>query len=135
MMNDSFETAYTRTLSPSLPFLHSFLFVESSPALLRFCSLALEFEANSFHLKLGISTLKAEKGLALQDIIQGIYDFAATVEFSKVTRVYFLDQLAQVEYVQPLSFASFPSICENLLILVILMIDIGFQREVVRSCN
>ncbi|GAA5975876.1 hypothetical protein JCM5350_000764 [Sporobolomyces pararoseus] len=57
MMNDSFETAYTR-----------------------------------------ISTLKAEKGLALQDIIQGIYDFAATVEFSKVTRVYFLDQLAQVEH-------------------------------------
>ncbi|GAA5846752.1 hypothetical protein JCM3766R1_005057 [Sporobolomyces carnicolor] len=57
MMNDSFETAYTR-----------------------------------------ISSLKAEKGLALQDIIQGIYDFAATIEFSKVTRVYFLDQLAQVEH-------------------------------------
>ncbi|GAA5931200.1 hypothetical protein JCM10213_000240 [Rhodosporidiobolus nylandii] len=45
-----------------------------------------------------ISSLKAEKGLALQDIIQGIYDYAATVEFSKPTRVYFLDQLAQVEH-------------------------------------
>ncbi|GAA5923994.1 replication factor C subunit 3 [Sporobolomyces koalae] len=57
MMNDSFETAYTR-----------------------------------------VSSLKAEKGLALQDIIQGIYDFAATVEFGKITRIYFLDQLAQVEH-------------------------------------
>jgi len=46
---------------------------------------------------LGIASLKAEKGLALQDIIQGIYEFTSTVEFSKVTRVYFLDQLAQVE--------------------------------------
>ncbi|GAA5991085.1 hypothetical protein JCM11641_004426 [Rhodosporidiobolus odoratus] len=45
-----------------------------------------------------ISFLKAEKGLALQDIIQGIYDFAATVEFSPATRVCFLDQLAQVEH-------------------------------------
>ncbi|GAA5877554.1 hypothetical protein JCM1840_005841 [Sporobolomyces johnsonii] len=45
-----------------------------------------------------ISSLKAEKGLALQDIIQGIYDFALTVEFSAPTRVYFLDQLAQVEH-------------------------------------
>ncbi|BGO98389.1 Subunit of heteropentameric Replication factor C (RF-C) [Rhodotorula toruloides] len=45
-----------------------------------------------------ISSLKAEKGLALQDIIQGIYDFAQTVEFSSATRVYFLDQIAQVEH-------------------------------------
>ncbi|GAA6015678.1 hypothetical protein JCM10207_008169 [Rhodosporidiobolus poonsookiae] len=45
-----------------------------------------------------ISSLKAEKGLALQDIIQGIYDFAQTVEFAAPTRVYFLDQLAQVEH-------------------------------------
>jgi replication factor C subunit 3/5 len=37
----------------------------------------------------------------LQDIIQGIYDFAQTVEFSSATRVYFLDQIAQVEYVSP----------------------------------
>ncbi|GAA5996973.1 replication factor C subunit 3 [Rhodotorula paludigena] len=45
-----------------------------------------------------ISSLKAEKGLALQDIIQGIYDFAQTIEFSAPTRVYFLDQIAQVEH-------------------------------------
>lgn len=50
-------------------------------------------------LPTGISSLKAEKGLALQDIIQGIYDFAQTIEFSAPTRVYFLDQIAQVECV------------------------------------
>lgn len=45
----------------------------------------------------GVSALKAEKGLALQDIIQGIYEFASEVTFSAPTRVYFLDQLSQVE--------------------------------------
>ncbi|GAA5916011.1 hypothetical protein JCM8208_007485 [Rhodotorula glutinis] len=45
-----------------------------------------------------ISSLKTEKGLALQDIIQGVYDFATTVDFSAPTRVYFLDQIAQVEH-------------------------------------
>ncbi len=43
--------------------------------------------------------MKAEKGLALQDIIQGIYEFAMDVSFPPATRVYFLDQLAQVECV------------------------------------
>ncbi|GAA6020175.1 hypothetical protein JCM8202_002563 [Rhodotorula sphaerocarpa] len=45
-----------------------------------------------------ISAMKAEKGLALQDIIQGIYEFAMDVSFPPATRVYFLDQLAQVEH-------------------------------------
>jgi replication factor C subunit 3/5 len=44
-----------------------------------------------------ISTLKADKGLALQDIIAGLYDFIATISFAAQTRVYLLDQLAQVE--------------------------------------
>lgn len=44
--------------------------------------------------------MKAEKGLALQDIIQGIYEFAMDVGFSAPTRVYFLDQLSQVECVR-----------------------------------
>ncbi|ORY48009.1 P-loop containing nucleoside triphosphate hydrolase protein [Leucosporidium creatinivorum] len=45
-----------------------------------------------------ISSLKIEKGLALQDIIAGIYEYISTVEFGKVTRVYLLDHLAQVEH-------------------------------------
>ncbi|SGZ06415.1 BQ5605_C031g10940 [Microbotryum silenes-dioicae] len=45
-----------------------------------------------------ISSLKMEKGLALQDIIQGCFDFVATVEFPRQTRVVLLDHLAQVEH-------------------------------------
>lgn len=41
--------------------------------------------------------MKAEKGLALQDIIAGVYDYVSTVVFSAATRVYLLDHLAQVE--------------------------------------
>lgn len=87
MMNDSFETAYQREfflerLSNVVPGAH-------------------RGNLRSPSRSAGISSLKAEKGLALQDIIQGIYDFAQTVEFSSATRVYFLDQIAQVEYVSP----------------------------------
>ncbi|KAI5480872.1 replication factor C subunit 3 [Pseudohyphozyma bogoriensis] len=52
------------------------------------------FETSYHH----ISTLKAEKGLALQDIITGVYDYVATLVCSAQTRVYLLDQLAQVEH-------------------------------------
>ncbi|KAK4706134.1 replication factor C subunit 3/5, partial [Phenoliferia sp. Uapishka_3] len=45
-----------------------------------------------------ISSMKAEKGLALQDIIAGVYDYVATVDFTPQTRVYLLDQLGQVEH-------------------------------------
>ncbi|SCV72822.1 BQ2448_4359 [Microbotryum intermedium] len=45
-----------------------------------------------------ISSLKMEKGLALQDIIQGCFDFVATVEFPRQTRIVLLDHLAQVEH-------------------------------------
>ncbi|KAL8284202.1 hypothetical protein RQP46_004951 [Phenoliferia psychrophenolica] len=45
-----------------------------------------------------ISSMKMEKGLALQDILAGVYDYIATVEFSPQTRVYLLDQLGQVEH-------------------------------------
>lgn len=44
-----------------------------------------------------ISRLKADKGLALQDIISGIYEYLASVVLSAATRVYLLDQLAVVE--------------------------------------
>lgn len=52
---------------------------------------------NVFVGDVDISKLKAEKGLALQDIIAGVYDYVATIEFSPATRVYLLDHLAQVE--------------------------------------
>jgi replication factor C subunit 3/5 len=46
----------------------------------------------------GITSLKANKGLALQDIILGVFDHVSTIAFPAATRVYILDQLAQVEH-------------------------------------
>ncbi|KAK4051266.1 Subunit of heteropentameric Replication factor C (RF-C) [Microbotryomycetes sp. JL221] len=45
-----------------------------------------------------IVAIKADKGLALQDIITAVYDYLATVVFPVTTRVYLLDHLAQVEH-------------------------------------
>lgn len=79
MMNDSFETSYRCELFARVGWGGT--------------------DAWGFFLAKDISTLKADKGLALQDIIAGIYDFIATIVFAPQTRVYMLDQLAQVECV------------------------------------
>lgn len=91
MMNDSFETAYQRASSLTTAYRHRFVREPKQRP-----------DTTNPNTIAGISSLKAEKGLALQDIIQGIYDFAQTVEFSSATRVYFLDQIAQVECVASL---------------------------------
>lgn len=46
-----------------------------------------------------ITQLKVEKGLALQDMITGAYDFLQTVELPKQSRIYLLDHLGSTEYV------------------------------------
>jgi len=46
-----------------------------------------------------ISTLKTERGLALQDLIMGAYDYVETIEIKPHARVYLLDYLATTEYV------------------------------------
>jgi hypothetical protein len=46
-----------------------------------------------------ISALKTERGLALQDLLSGAYEYMATLELKPQARVYLLDQLATVEYV------------------------------------
>ncbi|KAG8966708.1 Subunit of heteropentameric Replication factor C (RF-C) [Tulasnella sp. 419] len=45
-----------------------------------------------------ISKLKIERGLALQDLIAGIYEYLETIEFPAHTRVYLLDHLATTEH-------------------------------------
>ncbi|KAL5531629.1 RFC3 [Sanghuangporus baumii] len=45
-----------------------------------------------------ISALKIERGLALQDLITGAYDYIETIDFAPQARVYLLDQLATTEY-------------------------------------
>ena len=42
--------------------------------------------------------MKTNKGLALQDIIAGIYDFMSTIVFPPAMRIYVLDNLAQLEH-------------------------------------
>jgi len=41
--------------------------------------------------------LKADKGLALQDLVMGAYEFVQTLELADPARVYLLDQLAKTE--------------------------------------
>lgn len=44
------------------------------------------------------STLKQQKGMALADMVSGIYDFISTLQLPRHSRVYLLDQLGQIEH-------------------------------------
>ncbi|KAG8952185.1 Subunit of heteropentameric Replication factor C (RF-C) [Tulasnella sp. 408] len=44
-----------------------------------------------------INQLKMERGLALQDLIAGVYEYIDTIEFPPHTRIYLLDHLATTE--------------------------------------
>ena len=48
-----------------------------------------------------ISTLKTERGLALQDLLNGAYDYIDELELKTNSRIYLLDSLATTEYVVP----------------------------------
>ncbi|PAV20091.1 P-loop containing nucleoside triphosphate hydrolase [Pyrrhoderma noxium] len=45
-----------------------------------------------------ISALKIDRGLALQDLITGTYEYIETIDFAPQARVYLLDQLAMTEH-------------------------------------
>ncbi|THH16955.1 hypothetical protein EW146_g3770 [Bondarzewia mesenterica] len=45
-----------------------------------------------------INALKTERGLALQDLLMGAYEYIETLDFPAPTRVYLLDHLATTEY-------------------------------------
>lgn len=51
-----------------------------------------------------ISALKTERGLALQDLLTGAYEYIETIEFQPHARIYLLDHLATTEYVLALIF-------------------------------
>lgn len=42
--------------------------------------------------------MKTERGLALQDLLTGAYDYIDTIELKPHARVYLLDHLASTEY-------------------------------------
>jgi hypothetical protein len=46
-----------------------------------------------------ITALKTDRGLALQDLLVGAYEYIDTIEFPPAARVYLLDQLATTESV------------------------------------
>ncbi|KII87326.1 hypothetical protein PLICRDRAFT_113298 [Plicaturopsis crispa FD-325 SS-3] len=45
-----------------------------------------------------ISKMKTERGLALQDLLTGAYEYVETIDFKPHARVYLLDYLATTEY-------------------------------------
>ena len=54
-----------------------------------------------------ITALQTDRGLALQDLLAGAYEYIDTIEFPPAARVYLLDQLATTESALPvLQFAS-----------------------------
>ena len=72
--------------------------------------------------------MKAEEGLALQDIISGIFDYIATIEFPAQSRIYLLDNLAQVECVPRLQLHERTAYFGDLT-------DIACQQEATKSYN
>ena len=50
-----------------------------------------------------INRLKTERGLALQDLITGAYEYVGTIDFPPQSRVYLLDYLATTEWVDSTS--------------------------------
>jgi len=54
-------------------------------------------DACGHSLMIVITSLKIERGLALQDMIAGAYDFLQTVELPNQSRIYLLDHLGQCE--------------------------------------
>jgi len=44
-----------------------------------------------------ITALKTERGLALQDLLSGAYEYVETIEFKSQARVYLLDFIATIE--------------------------------------
>ena len=43
--------------------------------------------------------MRLEKGLALQDILGGVYELLQSLEIPNNTRIFIIDQLAIIEYV------------------------------------
>ena len=71
-----------------------------------------------------ISALKAERGLALPDLLNGAFEFIDGLQLKPAARVYLLDILATIEYV----VASFAPLHFNRRCLL----DIGWQLARVR---
>lgn len=56
-----------------------------------------------------ITAMKTERGLALQDLLTGAYDYIETLELKAHARIYLLDYLATAEFVTSLLTLLFNS--------------------------
>jgi len=75
MLSDEFSTAYKRMFQPHF------------------------FDSVINVLPSVITTMKTERGLALQDLLAGAYEYIETLELKPNARIYLLDNLATTEYV------------------------------------
>ena len=66
-----------------------------------------------------INALKTDRGLALQDLLTGAFEYIDTVEFPPAARVYLLDQLATTE--------SVILLCSNPRRIAHILTDTGYQ--------
>lgn len=74
-----------------------------------------------------ITALKTDRGLALQDLLAGAYEYIDTVEFPPAARVYLLDQLATTE--------SVTFLCPNPRHITHCLADIGYQLGLTKGFN
>lgn len=72
-----------------------------------------------------ITALKTDRGLALQDLLAGAYEYIDTIEFPPAARVYLLDQFATTE--SAVFLRSDPSHVAHL------MTDIGYQPGLMKG--
>jgi replication factor C subunit 3/5 len=103
MMGEEFTTSYECPFSfPSCPLSLSLACWNQKLTPSLSLSLALLMRISPV-----VSALKADKGLALQDLVVGAYEYVQSLELSDVARIYLLDQLAQAECAPsfPLYFA------------------------------
>lgn len=85
MMSDEFTTAYQCKLP------HKRAYILQPLTLVYTLRLHLYFPSDA-------STMKVQKGMALADMVSGIYDFLMTLKLPPSSRVYLLDQLGQIEH-------------------------------------
>lgn len=89
MITDEFTTSYQSTFptTSKLP-RHIVLRTERLIGLLMFCPCFIV-----------VTQLKTERGLALQDLLIGAYEYIEGIDFPPAARIYLLDHLATTEYV------------------------------------
>lgn len=73
-----------------------------------------------------INIMKTERGLALQDLLTGTYEYIETIELKPHARIYLLDFLATLEYITLFTSVIYAHIHAS---------DIDFRLAPMNECN